>query len=297
MKVIKAISFTSGMLLNSTATESVAAYNAGTTYPEDAEVNYANSIYVSLQNSNTGNTPDTSPTWWIRKSANNEFSMFDEFINTQTTATGSLDIELDPGEMFNSMALFNLTGIKEVELEIKDGAGGTTVYGPTTFDLDDTIIVDWYMYFFEPYDLKEQLIVQGLPPYTNAVAYVTFTGDAGIAIGNLVVGNIYILGKTQFGASGGIRDYSVKEANQFGITTFVERPFSDRLSANVYVENSDLNLVRKVLKDIRAKPSVWIATDEEGYELLTVFGYYRDFNIEIPYPNNSLCRLEVEGIV
>lgn len=284
------------MLLSTNATESVAAWNSATTYAKDAEVNYNNSIYVSLQAGNLNKTPTTEPTWWIRKSANNTYSMFDEFVNTQTTRTSPLTVEVDPGGMFNSAAFFNLAGIKTLHLVVKDGSGGTTVYDKT-FNLDDTIIVDWYMYFFEPYDLRSDFIVQDLPPYINAVITATFSGDAAVYVGNMVFGNFYLLGGTQYGVTTGIRDYSTKNTNTFGITTFTQRAFSKRMEANIFVENADLRFIQKLLQDLRATPSVWIGSDADGYDVLSVYGYYRDFNIEIPYPNNSFCRLEVEGLI
>ena len=296
MKVIKTIPFQTAMLLSTNATESVAAWNSATTYAKDAEVNYNNSIYVSLQAGNLNKTPTTEPTWWIRKSANNTYSMFDEFVNTQTTRTSPLTVEVDPGGMFNSAAFFNLAGIKTLHLVVKDGSGGTTVYDKT-FNLDDTIIVDWYMYFFEPYDLRSDFIVQDLPPYINAVITATFSGDAAVYVGNMVFGNFYLLGGTQYGVTTGIRDYSTKNTNTFGITTFTQRAFSKRMEANIFVENADLRFIQKLLQDLRATPSVWIGSDADGYDVLSVYGYYRDFNIEIPYPNNSFCRLEVEGLI
>lgn len=296
MKVIKTIPFQTAMLLSTNAIETVPAWLVGTTYAKDAEVNYANSIYVSLAAANTGNQPDVSPTWWIRKSANNTYSMFDEFVNSQTTRASPLIVELDPGGMFNSAAFFNLAGVTDLQIVVKDGVSGPTVYNQT-FDLDDTVIVDWYMYFFEPYDLKTDFIVQDLPPYANAVITATFTGNASVFVGNMVVGNFYQIGKTQYGVTTGIRDYSTKNTNSFGITTFTQRAFSKRMEANVYVNNTDLRFIQKLLQDLRATPSVWIGSDADGYDVLSVYGYYRDFNIEIPYPNNSFCRLEVEGLV
>ncbi len=296
MKVIKTIPFQTAMLLTTNATETVAAYNGATPYAKDDEVNYLNSIYVSLAAANTGHQPDLEPTWWIRKSANNTYSMFDEFVNTQTTQAPPLIVEVDPGGMFNSVSFFNLTGVKTITVVVNDGVAGPEVYNET-FDLDDTTIIDWYMYFFEPYDLRTDFIIQNLPPYTNGVLTVTFTGDAGVAVGNMVFGNIYQLGQTQYGVNFGIRDYSTKAANSFGITTFTQRAFSKRMEANIYVNNADLRFVQKLLQDLRATPSVWIGSDEEGYDVLSVYGYYRDFNIEIPYPNNSFCRLEIEGLI
>lgn len=284
------------MLLSTTAVETVPAYNPATTYAKDAEVNYSNSIYVSLQAANTGNAPDTSPTFWLRKSANNTYSMFDEFVNTQTTAASPLVIELKPREMINSLAFFNLGGVTDIHIVVKDAPGGTVVLD-VTYNLDDTTINDWYMYFFEPYDLRTDFVLQNIPPYPNAVITCTFTSATSVQVGTLVFGNVYQIGKTQYGVTTGIRDYSTKNVNTFGITTFTQRAFSKRMEANVYINNSDLRFVQKLLQDLRATPTVWIGSDAEGYDVLSVYGYYRDFNIEIPYPNNSFCRLEIEGLI
>ena len=284
------------MLLSTTAVETVPAYNPATTYAKDAEVNYSNSIYVSLQAANTGNAPDTSPTFWLRKSANNTYSMFDEFVNTQTTAASPLVIELKPGEMINSLAFFNLGGVTDIHIVVKDAPGGTVVLD-VTYNLDDTTINDWYMYFFEPYDLRTDFVLQNIPPYPNAVITCTFTSATSVQVGTVVFGNVYQIGKTQYGVTTGIRDYSTKNVNTFGITTFTQRAFSKRMEANVYINNADLRFIQKLLQDLRATPTVWIGSDAEGYDVLSVYGYYRDFNIEIPYPNNSFCRLEIEGLV
>jgi hypothetical protein len=70
MKVIPPLTITDAMLASSTAIETApAAYVAGTTYANGAQVSVAGSLgaldcYVSLQSSNVGHTPATSPTFW-----------------------------------------------------------------------------------------------------------------------------------------------------------------------------------------------------------------------------------------
>lgn len=70
MIVIPPIDITDAMLTSSTAFETApAAYNAGTTYADGAFASVAGAgglitVYESLQNSNTGNTPASSPTFW-----------------------------------------------------------------------------------------------------------------------------------------------------------------------------------------------------------------------------------------
>jgi len=42
---------------------------------------------------------------------------------------------------------------------------------------------------------------------------------------------------------------------------------------------------------------VWIGADDDRFSPLTMLGFYRDFNIDIAYPEHSLCRLEIEGLI
>lgn len=70
MNVIPPLDITDAMLTSSTVVETApAAYNPATTYALDATVSVAGSaglltVYKSLQNGNTGNTPASSPAWW-----------------------------------------------------------------------------------------------------------------------------------------------------------------------------------------------------------------------------------------
>lgn len=69
-KVIEPIVITPAIVTSSTAPEAAPAlYAGGTTYAIDALAGVAGSagvvaVYKSLQNSNTGHTPASSPTWW-----------------------------------------------------------------------------------------------------------------------------------------------------------------------------------------------------------------------------------------
>lgn len=50
--------------------EATLPYSAGTTYGAGNRVQWNFATYESLQGSNTGNTPDTSPLFWIMRNAN-----------------------------------------------------------------------------------------------------------------------------------------------------------------------------------------------------------------------------------
>ena len=44
--------------------DSVPSYSGSSTYSENSVVDYLGNLYISLANSNTGNTPTSSPLWW-----------------------------------------------------------------------------------------------------------------------------------------------------------------------------------------------------------------------------------------
>lgn len=297
MKIIKPLTFDASMLLSSNAVEAHPAWLIGTTYAKDDLVDYGTYIYISLVNSNVGNQPDTSPTKWLLVSPDNTHAMFDEQVNTITTSSTPLEVSVEPGEIFNSLALINIRDATSVTIEVTDGVAGPVVYDQT-IDLDDTVIVDWYLYFFEPFNFKTDLVITDIPPYSSGVINMTLSAGAGtVGLGNFVFGNLYELGLTQMGANIGIRDYSVKQTDEFGNTTFVARAFSKRMDVSVYVKNTDIRLVSKVLGDIRATPCVYIASEAEDYSPLIVYGFYRDYNIDIAYPSHSIMRVEVEGLI
>jgi hypothetical protein len=41
--------------------------------------------------------------------------------------------------------------------------------------------------------------------------------------------------------------------------------------------------------------AVWVGSEE--YASMIVYGFYKDFSIEISYPTVSICSLEIEGLV
>ncbi|NBS93785.1 MAG: hypothetical protein EBT27_08685, partial [Betaproteobacteria bacterium] len=82
-----------------------------------------------------------------------------------------------------------------------------------------------------------------------------------------------------------------------GRTTFTRRAFSKRMSGQFMVANDRINSVQRILADLRAVPSVYIGSEDAQYAPLVVYGFYRDFSIDIAYPTTSLCRIEVEGLI
>lgn len=299
MKVIKPVTFDADtMLVSSNATEAYATWSSATTYAKNAKVDHGSHYYNSLVNSNLNNNPDTSPTFWEIIGPDNTHAMFDGQVSTETTkATSPLVVTVACG-IVNSVALVGLVG-SSVNITVRDDGASPPVYS-RTIGLDGTIITDWYMYFFEPFVQLGEVVLTDLPPYALGEITMTLSGGGAVAIGEMIVGTAYVLGAegTEQGATVGIIDYSRKDTDpDTGVTTFTRRAFSKRMSGQFLVANNQINAVQRILADIRAVPSVFIGSELTDYAPLVVYGFYRDFSIDIAYPTKSWCRLEVEGLI
>lgn len=300
MKVIKPVTFNaSTMLVSSNAVETYSVWSSATTYSKDQKVDYGTHYYNSLVNTNLNHLPDeVGSTYWELIGPDNTHAMFDGQVSTETTkATSPLTVTVACG-IVNSVALVGLVG-SSVNITVRDNGASPPVYS-RTIGLDGTIITDWYMYFFEPFVQLGEVVLTDLPPYALGRITMTLSGGGAVAIGEMIVGTAYVLGAegTEQGANIGIIDYSRKDTDpNTGVTTFTRRAFSKRMSGQFLVANNQINGVQRILADIRAVPSVFIGSELTDYAPLVVYGFYRDFSIDIAYPTKSWCRLEVEGLV
>jgi hypothetical protein len=179
------------------------------------------------------------------------------------------------------------------------GNNNTLVTSPNVYfqeySLNSSLVDNWYEYFYKDYTLLSEAIFENIPVYTRTRITVSVVGDV-VRCGIAFAGVSSKIGTTQYGASAGIIDYSKKETDEFGTTTFIKRAFSKRMNVNLILLSSDLYRVQKVLSDIRATPCIWIGSDTDIYKSLTMYGYYKDFSLEIPYPEYSYCSLQIEGL-
>lgn len=295
MKVIKPVTVTSAMLVSTTAVETVAAWNAGTAYvvTDKALRTTTQRIYQRLIAGTTATVPELDTVNWVDIGPANKWAMFDGEISTPTSAATTLTVVVKPG-LCNSIALFGLEG-SSISITVRDALAGAIVYTKTQ-TLDGTILGDWYQYFFEPSVQLAEMVWADLPPYGDAHITVTITSGGTAKCGAMLVGTVYELGETLGSPTASIVDYSKKDTDAFGVTTFVKRAYSKRVGAKFMLPNPQLNKVQRVLADLRATPCAWIGADTPGFEPLTLYGFYRDFSIDVAYPDLSFCSLEIEGL-
>ncbi|MDC1523997.1 hypothetical protein N8468_04725 [Planktomarina temperata] len=300
MQAIEPLTITDSLFVSSNLTEDdYAAWSAGTTYALGNRVIVVSvhKVYESAANSNIGNDPttDTTGTYWIEVGATNKWKAFDQHISDPATNPDTIQYVISSGTtVVNSLAFF---GLSADTVQIQVVVSATEVYNTTFPLLDTSTIVDWYTYFFEPASVKAQeLLVVDLPAYTGATITVTIT-DTGqtVQVGQVVLGNLVALGRTGYGSSIGIEDYSRKERDTFGNPVIVERAFAQKANYEVSIPTVNARRVQKFLSDYRATPIVWIGNQDPTYGLI-VYGFYTQFSINLSTYSTSYSTIEVEGL-
>jgi len=300
MKLIRPITVTDAVLQSSNVAEddhpewdSATTYNVG----DRVIVISTHRIYESLLDGNVDNDPTTDDgTNWLNIGATNRFRAFDQTITDQVTNTTSITYSFDPQSLVNAIACFNLDAV-EAQVVLTDPEEGV-VYDETVSLLDNGAVSDLYTYFFEPIVRKPDFVLFDLPNYLSVAIDINISVEAGetAKVGQIVFGNQSILGITTYGTSVSIQDYSTKDTDDFGNVTLTKRRFAQLVDYDVKVQTSAVRNVQKVLAGFRTTPIVYSGTDGGIYGDL-VYGYYRNFGINISSPSFSDATIEVEGLV
>lgn len=299
-RVIKPISITDAALLSSTAAENdYAAWNAVTAYTAGQRVIRVatHRIYERLISGTTATAPENDLTNWLDIGPTNRWAMLDDVVGTQTALVTPLTVVLQPGRL-SGVALMELEG-RTASVSMKHTPGGTTVYS-ATIELDDTVVESFYDWFFEPYVQRTDVVFTGLPDQFydgELTVQITSTPGSTVKCGVCKVGEAIELGYTLSGATVGITDYSKKEADAWGRYSIAQRAWSKRATLQVMVEKRAFARVFRALAALRATPCVWIATDEADYSPMLIYGFFKDFSIDISYPTFELCSIDIEGLI
>jgi len=295
MRYIVPTNITDSMLAHSSVPETDhAAWSAAAAYTVGARCIRAttHSIYERLAAGTTATPPEDDPVNWARVGPTNRWAMFDGAVGTLTTATGEITVTVAPGTL-RGLALLDL----DIEaLTITMTAGAAVVYSRVYAPLGSLEDVgDWYGYFFDSISRRRSLVLTDLPAYAEGVLTITATGTGPISIGSCIVGALYELGTVQEGASVGIIDYSRKQTDDFGATTVAERSYAKRMTVPIVLDTSAVSMAADRLARIRARPVVWIGSAD--IDALVVYGFVKQWSVDIPGRVLSTCSLDIEGLV
>lgn len=279
-----------------------AVYDSGTTYAEGdiVIVPAEHRAYESLDAGNAGNYPPehtaSDPPLWLDLGSTNAWRAFDVKVGSQTRRPGSIEYTVAPG-LVAGIALLNVEGV-EIQIIMTDPVEGG-IYNETISLLSTQNVFDGYSYCFEPILMQRNSVRLDLYPYRNAEVTVKIIAEEGgeAACGEIVIGNIIDLGLTSYGAEIRIDDWSVKERDQFGNFSILERDYSKGLDVQVQVDNGKYNHYIEALADLRATPLVWVPTEAADYSsAMLTYGFYESFRPIVPHIAFTECNLRIEGL-
>lgn len=279
LKVLRPLLVDDTVLTSSTIAETdYPAWNAVTNYAAGARVikTATHRIYESAVGSNVGHDPATGAVQWIDVGPTNRTAMFDQALGTASTKVGSIQVQLTPGSAVTALAVLD-TDAATVRVQAPGGydqTKATTVDGVTVTELT----------------FLDLAVAAGA---NITVTISAASGGVPVSAGTLLIGTIELLGLAETSPTVGINDYSRKVADDFGNTVPVERAWAKRMAMRSLVSTSAADGLLRRMASLRATPALWIG--QEGFDSLTVYGFYRDFSIEIA-ENISTCTLNIEGL-
>lgn len=275
MKVIRPVTVTDAMLVSSSVPEADhSAWSSIATYGVGARVikTSTHRIYESATAGNIGHDPEMSGEW-IEIGPTNRWAMFDQALGTATTATGSITINLAP-VWLDSLALIDVIATS-VRVRV-------VISGSTVFDQTKAVTIGDALTFFD------------LPPDETAQLFVTITGTGPIAAGVVLLGTVLDLGVTETNPNIGINDFSTRTTSAFGVTKILERGWAKTMTLRSQIATDDVDMIQKSVAKLRAKPALWLG--EEGYDALTIYGYFKNFTADLALGSISFCSFTIEGL-
>jgi hypothetical protein len=299
MELIKPITMTLGMLTASSVAEndypewsSATAYSIG----NRVIVSSAHKVY-ECQVANTNVTPGSTAAAgkWLELGYTNKYKCVDAKYGTQTTGTTSLSFTFTPNQPIDSLALLNVIG---GSAQVTVNVPGTGVVYDTTVSLQsDVLVTDWYAYFTTQPLQRSDVVLTGLPPYSSGSITVTITSTAGspVALGNISMGSLVSLGDLQMNPSIRVNSFTQKTTDAFGNTTVTPRAYSKQFGGTFMLPNGLVDYIAYILTSVRDTPAVWLGVGGR-FESMLVWGFYKDWEITIPYANHSLCSITIEGL-
>jgi len=238
-------------------------------------------VYESLENRNFEKWPLDETDWWARVGTLNRWAMFDNALFSQTVNPSSIDVTLQAVGVLDAVAVMNVSA-DTAQVIVKSGS--TTVYdsGAVSLVVDGEQVTD--------YAFTE------LPSSYSNVTVQIILSAAGrtVKCGALVAGQRKNMGFTQAGMQLGILDYSVKQRDDFGNFTILERDYSKRATIQMWSPSNQVDSIIRTLAAFRAIPAVYVGSELFGASI--IYGFYKDFSVVVSYPEYSVVNLEVEGV-
>lgn len=290
MRVVRPIVVNESNLISSNLVDEYPQWSAGE-YEEGDRVILGMQAWEALLD--TSAQPGTSSEDWLRLGYSNRWRMFREGRDSVSEGEGQIDVTISTGEILTTAALLGLVGA-EVSITITDPVEGV-VFNKTE-SLAELGVLDWWEYFFLPYETRDTAVFDGIPPYPGANTQIVVSGGSEtdrVTVGRLVVGAERDLGLTLQGTSVSLIGLGKRDRDPFGNLQIVPGRSVRLVEYDVLIDRSRTEFVVRFFENLLWEPTLFIGDKDEGPTV--VFGVYRDATTAYTGPCNSLLSIQVEG--
>ena len=272
-------------------TESV--YDAATTYNIGDMVQLDDKLYECAADNTVGVNPPDDPITWLYKGAVNKMAMFDAYMNTETSYSGDIVVELGASDA-DAIGLFGLTATK-VKVQVYDNTSASEIYNET-IDLEITNITDWWEWSYNAPEYKRDIYLELPLAYDAKITVTIYALDGTAKCSHLSYGRTQSLGATLWGAAVSRRSNINKQRSADGHVYLSQGVSWKRMTLPVSISTGNIDAVEKRLGDIDGLPTMFIGDERDGgFESLLIFGFFRDFDIPISV-TKSKYTIEIEGV-
>ena len=258
--------------------------------------------YAGVSGTNTTDNPYTDSLkvdrLWVRIAPSNYYAMLDGKTSTQTVNPDTIVIKI-AGNNFDTLSLLELEA-KTVNISLYDLAIEEVLYTEDFNLINNSEVIDFYTYCFNPFEFTPSIFTDQIYLYTNTELTITIDNTGSDAkCGRLVFGRSYYVGETGYNASLTVESYSYKEQDEFGNSTLIQRDSVNIDSYEIEVPTSKIPVLRRKGKELDAIPILFIMDESatSKTENLLNFGYWDRFSIMIPGPVKSEISLDIKGIL
>lgn len=225
--------------------------------------------------------------WWKEISnTRNASLMFDGTLERETVATGTLEVHFVPATKIDALCIFGITASKvrveserysrEDDLEYPEPRYPSVKYHDQFIELDFPHEVgDTIKLFFEGVG------VNLLHPVGT------------IRVGIVVAGVKELFGLASYGTEVGIKDYSQKDRDTFGMPIIREETYSEWVRYDFEAETDRLYQIKQLISKYRAQYVAYIG--EASRPETCVYGMMQDFSVPVESYPLSHGTLEVLG--
>lgn len=301
MKVLqnRATEFIStNFLENETAWSSTATYN----YADERRDGHFIYKYAGDNGTNTIVSPaldsESLTKKWVKIRPTNYYAMLDSETRTQTQNADTIAFSIASSN-YDAISLLELNAVS-VQVSLTDNSTQDVIYERTIDLTDNSAVIDFASYCFEPIVMLPSIYFDDLEMRSNATINVSINAIGGTAkCGRLVAGRTYYVGETGVGVNLGIESYSKKETDVFGNTSLVHSSSVNLDSYEVHIQTKAIPNIRRKMKELDAVALLFVMDEQEESELenLLNFGYWQQFNILLSDSRISTASITIKGLI